>query len=99
MQHSLTHPQNNANEGSLFVPTNIVTLSNLTTWLKDQFSTLFDDQVTRLLDAYASTDDPVNPTDLRFATSGLGPATAVNVSQIATGQQQRAFVSPFPTKS
>ncbi|KFY40182.1 hypothetical protein V495_05562 [Pseudogymnoascus sp. VKM F-4514 (FW-929)] len=32
---------------------------------------------------------PSNPNDPKFATTGLGPATALNVSQVATGQQQR----------
>lgn len=84
--------QNNANEGALFVPQNITTLSDLKLWLQLEFPTFSDAQVQQVLDAYPSTDAPVDANSLKFATDGYGPATAVNVSQVATGPQQRAFV-------
>lgn len=83
---------NNANEGPLFVPPTINTLADLKAWLKLEFPTFADSDVQKVLDAYPSSDDPVNPADLKFATDGVGNPTAVNVSQVATGQQQRANV-------
>ncbi|KAF2203674.1 carboxylesterase type B [Delitschia confertaspora ATCC 74209] len=83
---------NNANEGALFAPQEAInTVDDLKNWLKDVYPTFNDAQVQQVLDAYPSTEKPVNPNDLKFATNGLGPATAVNVSQVATGQQQRAY--------
>jgi carboxylesterase type B len=81
---------NNANEGALFVPPIISTLDDLKAWLRQEFPTFTADDIQRVLDAYPSTDEPVSPSDPKFATNGLGLATAVNVSQVATGQQQRA---------
>ncbi|KFY36023.1 hypothetical protein V494_05383 [Pseudogymnoascus sp. VKM F-4513 (FW-928)] len=79
----------NANEGALFVPPTISTEADLIAWLHLEFPNVSDDDVTQILAAYPSSPDPVNPDDPMFATTGLGPATAVNVSQVATGQQQR----------
>lgn len=87
---------NNANEGSIFVPPTVTTLPELRSWLKLSYPTFNDEQVSQILAAYPSSDDPVDPNALRYATSGLGPATAVNVSQVATGQLQRGYVSDFP---
>ena len=42
---------------------------------------------------YASTPEMDDADAPRFETDGLGPPTAVDVSQVATGQQQRAYVS------
>ncbi|KAL2111725.1 hypothetical protein VUR80DRAFT_9446 [Thermomyces stellatus] len=47
--------------------------------------------ISKLLAVYASTEEHVNPDAPQFETDGLGPATAVNVSRLATGQQQRAY--------
>ncbi|KAF2183864.1 alpha/beta-hydrolase, partial [Zopfia rhizophila CBS 207.26] len=80
---------NNANEGPLFVPPTIKTLDDLKSWLKQEFPTFADADIQKVLDAYPSSDAPVDPSALKFATDGSGPATAVNVSQVATGQQQR----------
>jgi hypothetical protein len=60
--------------------------------MKGNFVNLSDRNVTAILEAYPSTNEPVNPRAARYETSGLGPGTAVNVSAVATGQQQRAFV-------
>ena len=61
--------------------------------MKGNFVNLSDQNVTNILKAYSTTDGPVNPRDARYETSGFGPGTAVSVSAVATGQQQRAFVS------
>jgi carboxylesterase type B len=81
---------NNANEGALFVPPTINTLDDLKAWLRQEFPTFTTNDIQRVLDAYPSTSEVVNTSAPKFATNGLGPATAVNVSQVATGQQQRA---------
>ncbi|OBT45571.1 hypothetical protein VE00_03497 [Pseudogymnoascus sp. WSF 3629] len=79
----------NANEGALFVPPTISTEADLVAWLHLEFPNVSNDDITQILAAYPSSSGPVNPNDPTFATTGLGPATAVNVSQVATGQQQR----------
>ncbi|OBT88219.1 hypothetical protein VE02_02423 [Pseudogymnoascus sp. 03VT05] len=79
----------NANEGALFVPPTIPTEADLVAWLHLEFPNVSNDDVTKILAAYPSSSGPVNPDDPKFATTGLGPATALNVSQVATGQQQR----------
>ncbi|KAH8880533.1 inactive carboxylesterase 4 [Thozetella sp. PMI_491] len=83
--------RNNANEGSLIPPTGINTEKDLIAWLKNNFFKLSDENVTQILAAYPSTSAPVNAADPKFETNGRGPPTAVNVSQVATGQQQRAY--------
>ncbi|KAH7117916.1 Alpha/Beta hydrolase protein [Dendryphion nanum] len=82
---------NNANEGALFVLPNINTLDDLKTWLHLDFPALTPTEIQKILDAYPSTDSPVDPTTPRFATNGLDSPTAVNMSQVASGQQQRAY--------
>jgi carboxylesterase type B len=81
---------NNANEGALFVLPTIITLDDLKAWLHLEFPAFVKGDVQKVLDTYPSTDGPVNPTAPKFATNGLTSPTAVNVSQVATGQQQRA---------
>lgn len=83
---------NNANEGPFFVPQNINTLGDLKAWIRLLYPTVSEADIEDILNAYPSTDAPVNPDDPKFATDGLGGASAVNVSQVATGQQQRANV-------
>lgn len=91
--------QNNANEGVLLIPPTIVTQDDVVSWIKVTFINLSDANITALLDAYPSSAEPTKATDAKFETDGYGPATAVNVSQVATGQQQRAYVSFIQHKS
>jgi hypothetical protein len=70
-----------------------VTQNDLVTWIKGNFPNLSAANITQLLAAYPSSSNPVNPSDPKYETNGLGPGTAVNVSQVGTGQQQRANVS------
>jgi hypothetical protein len=86
--------QNNANEGTLIVPATINTQTDLIAWLKSQFPNLSDKNIISLLAAYPSSSNAVNASDPRYETNGYGPGTAVNVSQVGTGQQQRAYVCP-----
>jgi carboxylesterase type B len=81
---------NNANEGALFVPPSINTIDALENWLHDAFPTFSDVDIQAVLTAYPSSNLPVNPSDTTFETPGTGPATAINISSLATGQQQRA---------
>ncbi|KAK0707608.1 Alpha/Beta hydrolase protein [Lasiosphaeris hirsuta] len=85
---------NNANEGSLIPPSNVVTQPDLIAWIKSNFPNLSDTNVTNILAEYPSTGDPVDPAAARYETDGYGPGTAVNISQVATGQQQRCYASP-----
>lgn len=67
-------------------------MDNLTTYIKQNFPRLSDTNISQVIAAYPSPSTPVNPDDPKFATNGINPPTAVNVSQAGTGQQQRADV-------
>ncbi|KAK4466447.1 lipase 4 [Cladorrhinum samala] len=82
---------NNANEGSLIPPGNIVTQDDLIAWLKQSFPSLSQANITNILEAYPSAEVPTNANATGYETSGYGPGTAVNISQVATGQQQRCY--------
>lgn len=73
------------------MPPTISTLDDLIGWLHIEFPNLSDANITSILEAYPSTSAPVDPADPKFATDGIHPPTAVNVSQAATGQLQRAY--------
>ncbi|KAK4449570.1 alpha/beta-hydrolase [Podospora aff. communis PSN243] len=82
---------NNANEGSLIPPPNIVTQNDLIAWIKSNFANLSERNITNLLAAYPSDSGPVIASTPRYETNGYGPGTAVNISQVSTGQQQRCY--------
>ena len=84
-------PQNNANEGALVPPRGITTEAALTAWLHANFAALSTSNISALLTAYPSSSAPDSASSTRFETDGRGPATAVNVSQVAAGHQQRAY--------
>ena len=93
LKRQLTQPyKNNANEGPLFVPATIVTLDDLIAWLHLEFPNLSAAQIQQILDAYPSPSTPADPQTIKIETNGYGPPYAINVSQVATGQQQRANV-------
>lgn len=80
----------NANEGALFVPPIIMTEADLVGWLQSaQFKNLSPTQINTVLAANPNnaTTDPNAP---RWDTNGLTGPTAVEMSQDANGQQQRA---------
>lgn len=83
---------NNADEGSLFVQDNITTEADLVNWLQLTFPLFSNDDLAKVLLYYPSTNASVDASDPYFATSGIGGPTAVNQSDVATGQQQRADV-------
>jgi len=81
---------NNANEGVGFVPQNITTEQKFEDYVRGLFPMFTDSDVAQVLEVYASSTGPVNPSDPKYATSGEMGATAVNESTYGTGQQQRA---------
>lgn len=81
---------NNAEEGALFTPPNISTEDDLIAWLKLSFPLFSNDDIAKLLYYYPSSNSSDMAGMLEYATSGNGGATALNVSQVASGQQQRA---------
>lgn len=93
LKSSLADTPENANEGALVVPTTIITQNDLVTWIKANFPNLLATNITQLLTAYPSSSSPVDPSDPKCETNAYGPGTAVNISQVGTGQQQRAYVS------
>lgn len=80
---------NNANEGPLFVPTNIQTEDDLLAWLRLTFPLFSNNDIAKILYYYPSSN-ATDTTDSVFATSGDSGPTAINQSNIAVGQQQRA---------
>ncbi|KAL8748907.1 MAG: hypothetical protein Q9184_007029, partial [Pyrenodesmia sp. 2 TL-2023] len=81
---------NNANEGPLFTPQNIVTEDDFINFLRTSFPLFTEDDISRVLLYYPSTNASVSSELPEFATSGSSGATALNQSTFGTGQQQRA---------
>ncbi|KAJ4298955.1 hypothetical protein N0V90_004198 [Kalmusia sp. IMI 367209] len=82
---------NNAQEGDIFVTQNITTENDLLAWIQLVFPLFTEDDIAKLLYYYPSSNVSVSSDGLtRFATEGDTGPTALNVSQTATGQQQRA---------
>ncbi|KAL8990853.1 MAG: hypothetical protein Q9169_008022, partial [Polycauliona sp. 2 TL-2023] len=82
--------RHNANEAAVYAPRDVVTEEDLVRFIRDTFPLFTEDDISRVLLYYPSTNasDPADA--LRFATSGVSGATAVNVSTFGAGQQQRA---------
>ena len=80
---------NNANEGPGFVPQNIKTEDDLVAWLRLTFPLFSNNDIAKVLLYYQSSNETKNSADL-FATNGESGPTAVNQSNVGTGQQQRA---------
>ncbi|KAK1754279.1 alpha/beta-hydrolase [Echria macrotheca] len=80
---------NNANEGALIPPSNIVTESDTVSWIRSYFSNLSAANISDILTTYPVSNTATS--SARYETSGTGPVTAMSVSQVATGQQQRVF--------
>ena len=89
--------QNNANEGPSFTPQNIITEDDFVNFLRNTFPLFTEDDISRILLYYPSTNASVDIRTPEFATSGNSTPTALNESIFGTGQQQRADVSKiFP---
>lgn len=82
--------QNNANEGAPFTPQNIETEDDLLAWLQLTFPNFSNNDIAKLLLYYPSTNASVDPSTPLFATTGDSGPTALNESQVGSGQQQRA---------
>ncbi|KAI4089256.1 MAG: hypothetical protein LQ339_008575 [Xanthoria mediterranea] len=82
---------NNANEAPLFVAQDIVTEEDFVDFVRNTFPLFTDDDISRVLLYYPSTNASDSADTPRFATSGTSGATAVNVSTFGAGQQQRAM--------
>jgi carboxylesterase type B len=81
---------NNANEGPSFTPQTIKTEANLLAWLELTFPLFTNDDISKILQYYPSTNASVDPSAPLFATLGDSGPTALNQSSFGTGQQQRA---------
>jgi carboxylesterase type B len=80
---------NNANEGPSFTPQYITSESALLTWLQSTLPEFTTGDLAKVLLYY-----PISDTSgTKFATTGVSGPSALDQSNIATGQQQRADVS------
>lgn len=82
---------NNAVEGSLFVPSNLTTESDVVRWLEVTFPMLNNVDVQAVLAQYPIIDPSITASSPRFATDGLHNPNANEVSPESAGQNQRAF--------
>ena len=83
---------NNADEGAPFVPQNITTEDDLVTWLELTFPLFSNSDLAKVLLYYPSSNASTDSGSGEYATNGYTGATALNVSDVGTGQQQRANV-------
>lgn len=90
---------NNALEGPAYTQPNITTQDDLVDWLRLTFPLFSNDDIAKVLLYYPSSNDTVNPDAPLFASSGFSGPSFINQSSVATGQQQRAFVSLITSKS
>lgn len=95
IQYLVDNMQNNANEGPLFVPQDIITEDDFINVVRNTFPLFTEDDISRILLYYPSTNASVDMSTPEFATSGNSTPTALNESTLGTGQQQRADVSPI----
>lgn len=88
--------QNNANEGPLFTPQNIITEDDFITFLRNTFPLFTEDDISRVLLYYPSPNASVDISIPEFATSGNSTPSALNESTFGTDQQHRADVRTNP---
>ncbi|KAL8709781.1 MAG: hypothetical protein Q9220_005567 [cf. Caloplaca sp. 1 TL-2023] len=81
---------NNANEGPLFTPQDIVSEDDFINFLRTSFPLFTEDDISRLLLYYPSTNASVSMDATNYATYGTSGPSALNQSSFGTGQQQRA---------
>ena len=81
---------NNANEGTGFVPQNILSEEDLVEYLHNTFPLFSNNDIAKILLFYPSSNTTASPNATLFATSGDSGSTALNQSSVGTGQQQRA---------
>lgn len=83
---------NNADEGPPFTPQNIRTEDDLVAWLQLTFPLFTNEDIAKILLYYPSSNASVDASAPLFPTDGdgVGAATALNQSDVGSGQQQRA---------
>lgn len=80
---------NDANEAPLFTPQIITNQSALVDWLRGTFPYMNNNDIAKILLYYPS-DNSSSVSGVRYATTGDSGPTAINQSDVAVGQQQRA---------
>lgn len=81
---------NNANEGPLFVPQTLSSEDDLVAWLRATFPLFSNNDIAKILLYYPSSNDTTDMNASIYATDGDSGPTALNQSNVGTGQQQRA---------
>ncbi|KAK5071993.1 hypothetical protein LTR64_004227 [Lithohypha guttulata] len=81
---------NAANEGLSFVPQLISSEDDLVAWLRLTFPLFSNNDIAKILLYYPSSNATTNSSEDVFATTGDSGPTALNQSNVGTGQQQRA---------
>ncbi|KAI9711686.1 MAG: hypothetical protein M1828_001797 [Chrysothrix sp. TS-e1954] len=81
----------NAEEGPAFVPRDITTETALVNMLTRMFPLFSNNDIAKILLYYPSKNTSVDPNAPEYATLGYTGPTALNESQVATGQLQRAM--------
>lgn len=77
------------------MPYNITSENDLISWLKLTFPLFTNSDLAKVLLYYPSQNGTTDTSAGDYATSGYTGATALNVSAVGTGQQQRANVRRF----
>ena len=81
-----------SNEGQSFTPQNINSEANLVDWLQKEFPKFSQKNIEAILKTYPSHEKPVRfgESVTTFCTDGYSEPTAIDMSCVASGQQQRA---------
>lgn len=94
--HSVFMPSENADshidEGVLWAPQNISSEADLVSWLRVTFPLSMNDVIAKILLYYPSSNASDSSNEVEYATLGYTGASAINVSSVGVGQQQRANV-------
>jgi carboxylesterase type B len=82
---------NVANEGPEFVPQNISSEGDLTSWLRLTYRSFSTDEISKILAYYSTAPTAILSANTnRYATNGISGATALTTSSFAAGYQQMA---------
>ncbi len=81
---------NNAIEGAPFTPQNITTENDLLSWLQLTFPLFTNDDIAKVLLYYQTSNASTDPNAPLFSTTGDTGPSALNQSDVGTGQQERA---------
>ncbi|PSN69731.1 alpha/beta-hydrolase [Corynespora cassiicola Philippines] len=81
---------NTAEEGPAYTPQTITTEDDLVSWIQHTFPLLASDDVQKILRYYPFVPPEDNGTIPEFPTAGDSGLTSISMSQVASGQTQRA---------